>query len=61
MKEGVTTSYYKDGKVKETIPFVAGKEQGQGFEYSDPDGLIITLTQYKMGFVEKAEMINKKR
>lgn len=60
VKEGVTTSYYKDGKVKETIPFVAGKEQGQGFEYSDPDGLIITLTQYKMGFVEKAEMINRR-
>lgn len=60
VKEGATTTYYKDGKVKETIPFVAGKEQGQGFEYSDPDGLIITLTQYKMGFVEKAEMINRR-
>lgn len=59
-KEGLTTSYYKDGKVKETIPFVAGKEEGQGFEYSDPDGIIITITQYKMGFVQKAEIINRK-
>jgi antitoxin component YwqK of YwqJK toxin-antitoxin module len=59
VKEGITTIYYKDGKVKETIPFVAGKEDGQGFEY-DPDGTILTLTQYKMGFIQKSEIINRK-
>lgn len=58
-KDGPTTIYYKDGKVKETIPFVAGKEEGQGFEY-DPDGTILTLTQYKMGFIQKSEIINRK-
>ena len=26
-KDGPTTMYYKDGKVKETIPFVAGKDR----------------------------------
>jgi antitoxin component YwqK of YwqJK toxin-antitoxin module len=59
VKEGLTTTYYKDGKIKETIPFVAGKEEGQGFEY-DPDGTILTLTQYKMGFIQKSEIINRK-
>jgi antitoxin component YwqK of YwqJK toxin-antitoxin module len=59
IKDGQTTLYYKDGKVKETIPFVAGREDGQGFEY-DADGTIITLSQYKMGFTEKTEIINRK-
>ncbi|HSH64313.1 MAG TPA: toxin-antitoxin system YwqK family antitoxin, partial [Bacteroidia bacterium] len=59
VKDGLTTTYYKDGNVKETIPFVAGKEDGQGFEY-DQDGVILTLTQYKKGFIEKSEIINRK-
>ncbi|MCW3103549.1 MAG: hypothetical protein JWO09_1989 [Bacteroidetes bacterium] len=59
VKQGLTISYYKDGKVKQTIPFVAGKEEGAGFEYA-PDSTIITLTQYKMGFVQKEEKINRR-
>lgn len=59
IKEGLTTFYYKDGKVKETIPFVAGKEDGQGYEY-DSAGVILTLTQYKMGFIQKSEIINRR-
>jgi antitoxin component YwqK of YwqJK toxin-antitoxin module len=59
IKEGISTSYYKDGKVKETIPFVAGKEDGQGFEY-DPNGTVLTITQYKMGFIQRSEIINRK-
>ncbi len=71
VKQGNTTYYYKParpdeigrwgggGKVKQTIPFVAGKEEGQGFEYT-PDSTIITLTQYKMGFIQREEKINRR-
>src|SRR6218665_332316 len=59
VKQGNTTIYYKDGKVKQTIPFVAGKEEGPGFEYA-PDSTIVTITQYKMGFIQKEEKINRK-
>jgi antitoxin component YwqK of YwqJK toxin-antitoxin module len=59
VKQGITTNYYADGKVKQTIPFVGGKEEGQGFEYA-ADNTIITLTQYKMGFVQKEERINRR-
>jgi antitoxin component YwqK of YwqJK toxin-antitoxin module len=59
IKEKNTFVFYKDGKIKQTIPFVAGKEEGIGYEYS-ADSTIITITQYKMGFVEKEERINRK-
>lgn len=59
IKQGNVINYYPDGKVKQTIPFVDGKEEGQGYEYA-PDSTIITLTQYKMGFIQKEERINRK-
>lgn len=59
IKHGNTINYYKDGSVKQTVPFVAGKEEGQGFEYA-PDSTIITLTQYRMGFIQKEEKINRR-
>ncbi|MBA3971049.1 MAG: toxin-antitoxin system YwqK family antitoxin, partial [Bacteroidetes bacterium] len=46
-------------KVKQLIPFVAGKEDGQGYEFST-DSTIITLTRYKMGFIQKEEKINRR-
>ncbi len=68
-KQGATTIYYKPIKnkdstlglsqVKQVIPFVAGKEEGQGYELS-LDSTIITLTQYKMGFIQKEEKVNRK-
>ncbi len=59
MKQGNTVYYFKNGKVKQTIPFVAGKEEGQGFEFG-PDSTVITLTQYKMGFVQREEKMNRR-
>jgi antitoxin component YwqK of YwqJK toxin-antitoxin module len=59
VKDGNTTVYYKDGKVKQVIPFVAGKEEGQGYELS-PDSTTITVTQYKMGFIQHEEKINRR-
>lgn len=59
IKEGNLINYYKDGRINQTIPFVNGKEEGQGYEYA-PDSTILTLTQYKMGFVQKEEKINRR-
>lgn len=47
------------GKVKQTIPFINGKEDGVGFEYA-PDSTIITITEYKMGFIQNEEKINRR-
>ncbi|MFY9307872.1 MAG: hypothetical protein WAQ28_02365 [Bacteroidia bacterium] len=66
IKNGQTTTYYKPseaqgkpGKVKQTIPFVNGKEEGAGLEFS-PDSTIITMTDYKMGYIQKEEKINRR-
>lgn len=37
VKVGNTVSYYKNGFVKQVVPFVAGKEEGVGYEYSAAD------------------------
>jgi uncharacterized protein len=59
VKQGNTIVYYKNGKVKQTIPFLSGKEDGQGFEFAE-DSTIVTLTQYKMGFIQREEKLNRK-
>ncbi len=59
IKEGYTRYYYPDGKVKQEIPFVKGLEQGFGKEYA-ADGTIITVTEYKRGFIVDRLRINRK-
>ena len=59
IKDGYTRYYYPDGKLKQEIPFVKGLEQGFGKEYG-PDGTIITLTEYKKGFIVDRTRINRK-
>lgn len=59
VKEGYTRYYYPDGKIKLEIPFVKGTEQGFGKEYAS-DGTIITLTEYKKGFIVDRLRINRK-
>ncbi len=59
IKQGNTINYYPDGKVKQTIPFIAGKEEGFGYEYAT-DSTIITITEYKMGFIKHEERINRR-
>ena len=68
VKQGNTITYYRSlklpdstlalPKVKKVTPFAAGKEEGQGYELS-LDSTIITLTRYKMGFIQKEEKINR--
>lgn len=59
VKDGYTKSYYPDGKIKSEIPFIKGQEQGFGKEYG-PDGTIITLTEYKKGFIVDRLRINRR-
>jgi antitoxin component YwqK of YwqJK toxin-antitoxin module len=59
VKQGVSTYYFKSNKVQKTIPFEVGKEQGTGYEY-DTTGTIITITEYKGGFVKSTDRINRR-
>jgi antitoxin component YwqK of YwqJK toxin-antitoxin module len=59
IKEGFTRYYYPTGKIKMEIPFVNGMEQGVAREYSQ-DGDIITLIEYKHGFVIDRLKINRR-
>ncbi len=59
VKDGYTRYYYSDGKLKSEIPFVKGMEQGFGKEFAS-DGTIITLTEYKKGFIVDRLRINRR-
>ena len=59
VKEGYTRYYDANGKIKQETPFVKGLEQGFGKEYAS-DGTIITLTEYKKGFIVDRLRINRK-
>ena len=59
IKEGYTRYYFPNGKIKQEIPFVKGLEQGFSKEYGS-DGTIITLTEYKRGFIVDRIRINRK-
>ncbi len=59
IKEGYTRYYWPDGKIKQETPFIKGLEQGFGKEFAF-DGAIITLTEYKKGFIVDRLRINRK-
>ncbi|MBL7110843.1 MAG: hypothetical protein ISS19_02740 [Bacteroidales bacterium] len=59
IKEGPTQYYHPDGWKKLEIPFVKGLEQGTGKEYNQ-NGEIITITEYKKGFIVERLKINRK-
>ncbi len=59
VKEGVTRYYYAGGKLKMEIPFIKGLEQGFAKEYSE-EGNIITLIEYKRGFIIDRLKINRR-
>jgi uncharacterized protein len=58
-KEGYTRYYYPGGKLKMEIPFIKGLEQGLAKEYS-VEGNIITLIEYKKGFIVDRIKINRR-
>jgi len=59
IKEGLTKYYDPGGNLKTEIPFVNGQEQGFGKEYAT-DRTIITLTEYKRGFIVDRMRINRR-
>ncbi len=59
VKQGLTTYYYPDGHIRQTIPFVNGLENGVAMEYNS-EGTVIGLVEYKKGFVVNRERINRK-
>lgn len=59
--EGNTIIYYPDSsgsKVKKIIPYVDGRREGTGYEYSK-DGRITALVTYKKNFIVSNEKINR--
>jgi uncharacterized protein len=59
VKQGPTTYYYPDGKVRLIINFEGGLENGVARELA-PDGTVITYMEYKKGFLVSRERINRK-
>jgi len=58
IKQGPTQTFYADGKIKKSVPFENGLENGMAREFA-PDGTVITLIEYKRGFVVDRENINR--
>lgn len=59
VKHGPVTYFYKNGALQKKINFIQGREEGAAYEY-DQDGTIITLIDYKAGFIKFQEKINRK-
>jgi len=58
VKQGITKHFFIDGKIKKTIIFKDGFEHGFAKEYSK-EGIVITIIEYKRGFVINREFINR--
>jgi antitoxin component YwqK of YwqJK toxin-antitoxin module len=59
--DGVSKIFYSDSSlslIKKTIPYVDGRKEGIGYEYTI-DGLITAITKYKKNFIVFIEQINK--
>lgn len=57
VRNGIS-SYYKEGFKFREVPFVKGKEEGFGKEFNK-EGLVITITKYKSGYISREEKINR--
>ncbi len=58
LKQGFTYYYFGKDSISKKIPFDKGRETGTGYEYSR-DEKIITILEYKGGFLFKQEKINR--
>jgi antitoxin component YwqK of YwqJK toxin-antitoxin module len=58
VKDGLTSYFYPDGRIKKEVTFRDGLEEGIAREF-DKDGRIITLITYKSGFITERELINR--
>jgi antitoxin component YwqK of YwqJK toxin-antitoxin module len=60
VKQGWTKWYYLNDSLKKKVFFVDGREEGLSREYS-PEGSVITLVEYKKGYIISTEKINRYR
>ncbi|MFC2107468.1 toxin-antitoxin system YwqK family antitoxin [Bacteroidota bacterium] len=58
IKKGIAYYYYPGGKLKKTIFYIDGLEDGLSMVY-DTTGLIIEIVTYKKGFVTNRDKINR--
>lgn len=56
-KQGLTTVYFSNGKVKSTTNFINGLENGLSKTFNE-EGVVVLLVEYKSGFVVSRESIN---
>ncbi len=59
IKEGKSSVFYEDGSLKSKTFYENGRAHGRGKEYSK-DGNVITVFDYKRGFLTSREQINRK-
>ena len=60
VKQGLAINYYPDGKIKKKTIYIDGREEGFTKEYAQ-DSRVITITEYKKGFIINSEYINRFR
>ena len=60
VKDSTETTYYKNGAIRTIVYFIDGYEEGLAYEYASDDGRIITIWNYKQGFIRSVEKINRK-
>lgn len=60
---GTVRKYYPSGTLMEIVPMDTlgkGKEHGIGYEFDEEDGRIISVIEYRNGYVANRERINRK-
>lgn len=57
VKNGLTSIFYKEGMLKQHIPYKNGLEEGYSYIYNK-DGGVIKVISYEKGFITKSERIN---
>ncbi|MCK9612414.1 MAG: hypothetical protein PHR81_00220 [Bacteroidales bacterium] len=60
IKKGFSYKYYPGRNLKYKVNYIDGREEGTAFEYST-DGNIITIIEYRKGYVINSENINRYR
>ncbi|MFN6037583.1 MAG: hypothetical protein ACK452_03875 [Bacteroidota bacterium] len=59
IRSGNSYTYHNNGRVKYLIPYLNGKIDGDIIEFSE-DSLLLGITSYKAGFIDKSEKFNRK-
>jgi antitoxin component YwqK of YwqJK toxin-antitoxin module len=59
LQQGVSLFYYEQGALQKEVPFVDGKQSGNGFEYALTDGRITTLLTFQNGKLIRKQRVNR--